>query len=48
MDRAGVPVMPGSQNNLESSAEALKTAENIGFPVLVKATPAAAVRNAPR
>lgn len=38
MDRAGVPVMPGSQNNLESSAEALKTAENIGFPVLVKAT----------
>jgi acetyl-CoA carboxylase biotin carboxylase subunit len=38
MIKAGVPVMPGSPNNIEDENEALEIAESIGFPVLVKAT----------
>lgn len=38
MSRAGVPIMPGSQNSIESIEEALKIAEEVGFPVLIKAT----------
>lgn len=35
---AGVPVVPGSKGVLKSAGEALKVAEKIGFPVLIKAS----------
>src|ERR1043165_1004034 len=35
--RLGLPVVPGSESGIESEAQALKVAEDIGFPVLVKA-----------
>jgi acetyl-CoA carboxylase biotin carboxylase subunit len=34
---AGIPVVPGSEGSLTTEAEALKAAETIGFPVLIKA-----------
>ena len=37
MQAAGVPILPGSENALESEEEALKLAREIGFPVIVKA-----------
>ncbi len=38
MKRLGVPVVPGSDGEVTEDAEALKVANEIGFPVLVKAT----------
>ncbi|MDT8384205.1 MAG: acetyl-CoA carboxylase biotin carboxylase subunit [Gammaproteobacteria bacterium] len=38
MIEAGVPVTPGSENNLQSVKEALTIAEQIGYPVMLKAT----------
>ena len=35
---AGVPVVPGSEGNLENVEEALALAEDIGYPVMLKAT----------
>src|SRR5947208_2192860 len=35
--QAGVPVVPGSELPLKDSAEALETAERIGYPVIFKA-----------
>jgi len=35
--RLGLPVVPGSETGIESEAQALAVAEEIGFPVLVKA-----------
>jgi len=35
--RLGIPVVPGSEGAIRSDAEALKIAQGIGFPVLVKA-----------
>jgi acetyl-CoA carboxylase biotin carboxylase subunit len=37
MAESGVPVIPGSEGAVESEKEALKAAEQIGYPVLVKA-----------
>jgi acetyl-CoA carboxylase biotin carboxylase subunit len=37
MAESGVPVIPGSKGSVGSEKEALKVAEEIGFPVLVKA-----------
>jgi len=37
MQEAGVPILPGSPNPLETEEEALKLAREIGFPVIVKA-----------
>jgi len=34
----GVPVIPGSDGSIENPADALKTAAEIGFPVIIKAT----------
>lgn len=38
MRQAGVPVTPGSQGNLADRDEALRVAESIGYPVMLKAT----------
>ncbi len=38
MIRAGIPVTPGSEDNVESVQEALVIAEKIGYPVMLKAT----------
>ena len=35
--RLGIPVVPGSDGGVESEAEAMKVAQEMGFPVLVKA-----------
>ena len=37
MQEAGVPILPGSPNPLETEEEALDLAREIGFPVIVKA-----------
>ncbi|MBL0941748.1 MAG: acetyl-CoA carboxylase biotin carboxylase subunit [Alphaproteobacteria bacterium] len=34
----GIPVVPGSEGTLTSLKEALKSAEHIGYPVIIKAT----------
>ncbi|MEA5596000.1 acetyl-CoA carboxylase biotin carboxylase subunit [Rivularia sp. UHCC 0363] len=38
MQKAGVPTVPGSDGLLSSEEEGLKTAEKIGYPVMIKAT----------
>src|SRR5947209_5664945 len=38
MEQAGVPILPGSQNALQSDEEAIEIAREIGFPVIVKAS----------
>ncbi|MCM1024163.1 MAG: acetyl-CoA carboxylase biotin carboxylase subunit [Prevotella sp.] len=38
MKKAGVPVIPGSDGAVSSAAEAKKLAEEIGFPLMVKAS----------
>ena len=38
MQAAGIPVTPGSDGNLANLEEALKVAEQIGYPVMLKAT----------
>lgn len=38
MIAAGVPVVPGSEGNIKNADEALQIAENIGYPVMLKAT----------
>lgn len=38
MKKAGVPLVPGSEGEVKSSDEALKVAEKIAFPVLIKAS----------
>ncbi|KGN03173.1 acetyl-CoA carboxylase [Clostridium novyi A str. 4570] len=37
MMKANVPIVPGTEGNVETSKEALKEAERIGYPVMVKA-----------
>src|SRR3954468_12871310 len=37
MKKAGLPLLPGTDGPVENEAEALKFAESIGFPVIVKA-----------
>ncbi|MBF0405950.1 MAG: acetyl-CoA carboxylase biotin carboxylase subunit [Candidatus Riflebacteria bacterium] len=38
MQRAGVPVLPGSPGSLEDANEAFEIAEKIGYPILIKAS----------
>ncbi len=37
MKAAGVPILPGSPEPIESAEEAIKLAKEIGFPVIIKA-----------
>jgi acetyl-CoA carboxylase biotin carboxylase subunit len=37
MKKAGVPVLPGSEGIIESEEKALKLAQDVGYPVLIKA-----------
>ncbi|HXG88394.1 MAG TPA: acetyl-CoA carboxylase biotin carboxylase subunit [Vicinamibacterales bacterium] len=37
MKKAGVPMLPGSDGPVESEEQALKTAKEIGYPVIIKA-----------
>lgn len=37
MTKAGIPVIPGSEGAVEKEIDAVKIADNIGFPVLIKA-----------
>jgi acetyl-CoA carboxylase biotin carboxylase subunit len=38
MIKAGVPVVPGSEGAITSETEALKMAEEIGYPIMIKAS----------
>jgi acetyl-CoA carboxylase biotin carboxylase subunit len=38
MKKAGVPILPGSDGPIESEEKAVKTAKEIGYPVIIKAT----------
>ncbi|WP_017727014.1 acetyl-CoA carboxylase biotin carboxylase subunit [Halalkalibacterium ligniniphilum] len=38
MKKAGVPIVPGSEGIIENAEEGLKIAQEIGFPVIIKAT----------
>lgn len=38
MAKAGIPVVPGSENNLESLEEAFELANEIGYPLMLKAS----------
>ncbi|MCF6137853.1 acetyl-CoA carboxylase biotin carboxylase subunit [Pseudalkalibacillus berkeleyi] len=38
MEEAGVPIVPGSKGIIESPEEAIKLAEDMGYPVIIKAT----------
>ena len=35
--KAGAPIVPGTANKLQDTAEALKTADEVGYPVMLKA-----------
>ena len=35
---ANIPVIPGSEGNIQSLNEAIKIANNIGYPIMLKAT----------
>jgi acetyl-CoA carboxylase biotin carboxylase subunit len=38
MKKAGLPLLPGTDGSIQSEEEGLKSAETIGYPVIVKAT----------
>jgi len=38
MEKAGVPIVPGSNGILENEEEAMEVANDIGYPVIIKAT----------
>ena len=38
MQKAGVPVVPGSAGVVEDEEKAIRTARDIGFPVILKAS----------
>jgi acetyl-CoA carboxylase biotin carboxylase subunit len=38
MRKAGLPVIPGSESTIKTKEEALKTAQRIGYPVIIKAS----------
>ncbi|PEM21281.1 acetyl-CoA carboxylase biotin carboxylase subunit [Bacillus toyonensis] len=38
MEKAGVPIVPGSQGIIKNTEEAIELADQIGYPVIIKAT----------
>lgn len=38
MEKAGVPIVPGSKNPIDKNEDALELAEKIGYPVMIKAS----------
>jgi len=38
MIKAGIPIIPGTEDNLASADEAVQWAEKVGFPIMLKAT----------
>lgn len=38
MQRAGLPIVPGSSGEIKDKEDALKTAQKIGYPVIIKAS----------
>jgi len=38
MKKAGLPLLPGSEGSLENDEQAIKLAQEIGYPVIIKAT----------
>ena len=38
MEKAGVPIIPGSKDIIKTEKEALETAKKIGYPVIIKAS----------
>ena len=38
MKKAGVPILPGTENSIKDSKEAIRLAEDIGYPVMIKAS----------
>ena len=38
MEKAGIPIVPGSKNLIESISEGKKLAKKIGYPIILKAT----------
>ena len=38
MQKAGVPVVPGSEDNLQTAEDAVAFADSIGYPIMLKAT----------
>ena len=38
MKEAGVPIVPGSQGIIKNTEEAIELANQIGYPVIIKAT----------
>ena len=43
MERAGVPVIPGTKEAISDSEEAIKDAKKIGYPIMLKAADVAVV-----
>ena len=38
MDEAGIPVIPGMEGTVQSAEEAMKLADRIGYPIMIKAS----------
>ncbi len=38
VQKAGIPIIPGSEGNLDTVEQALESAQNLGYPVMLKAT----------
>ena len=38
MEKAGIPIIPGINHSLENAEEAIKVAEKIGYPIMLKAS----------
>ena len=36
VSKAGVPIIPGSDGPIENEKDAIKVAQKIGFPVIIK------------
>ena len=48
MQKAGLPILPGSKGIIESAEQALEMAEVVGYPVILKAKPRPVTANYPK